>query len=63
VLSAVAAIIWWNFYFRLYPSAIRSPHVIEFLGHLLRHLKGMLLMIWDELSVRRAGVVGNFIHA
>jgi len=63
VLSAVAAITWWNFYFRLYPSAIRSPHVIDFLRHLLRHLTGKLLVVWDGLSAHRAGVVGDFIRA
>ena len=35
-LSAVAGITFWNFYFRLFAGAIRSPQVIEFLGHLLR---------------------------
>jgi transposase len=63
VLSAVAAITWWNFYFRLYPAAVRSPHVIDFLGHLLRHLRGKLLVVWDGLSAHRAGVVGDFIRA
>ncbi len=32
-------ITWWNFYFRLYRGAIRAPQVIDFLGHLLRHLR------------------------
>jgi transposase len=63
VLSAVAAITWWNFYLRLYPSAIRGAHVIDFLGHLLRHLKGRLLVVWDGLSAHRAGMVGDFIRA
>jgi transposase len=63
MLSAVAAITWWNFYFRLYPSAIRGSHVIDFLGHLLRHLTGKLLVVWDGLSAHRAGVVGDFICA
>jgi len=36
VLSATAGITWWNFYFRLYPTTIRAPQVVDFLGHLLR---------------------------
>ena len=39
VISAAAGITWWNFYFRLYPKTIRSAQVIDFLGHLLRHLR------------------------
>ena len=38
VLSAMAGVTWWNFYFRLFPGTIRSPQVIEFLAHLLRHI-------------------------
>ena len=42
MLSAMAGVTWWNFYFRLYPGSIRSPQVVEFLGHLRRHLPGEL---------------------
>ena len=54
VLSAVAGITWWNFYFRLYPGAIHATEVIDFLGHLLRHLPGKLLVVWDGLPQHRA---------
>jgi hypothetical protein len=30
MLSAIAGVTWWNFYFRLFPGAIRSPQIIEF---------------------------------
>jgi hypothetical protein len=43
MLSAMAGVTWWNFYFRLFPGAIRSPQIIEFLSHLLRHIPGKLL--------------------
>jgi transposase len=33
MLSAMAGVTWWNFYFRLFPGAIRSPQIIEFLSH------------------------------
>src|SRR5712692_2592187 len=26
-LSAMAGVTWWNFYFRLFPGTIRSPHL------------------------------------
>ena len=49
-LSAMAGVTWWNFYFRLFPGSIRSPQVVEFLSHLLRHIAGKLLVVWDGLS-------------
>ncbi len=48
-LSAMAGVRWWNFYFRLFPGTIRSPQVVEFLEHRLRHLPGKLLIVWDGL--------------
>ena len=35
MLSAMAGVTWWNFFFRLFPGAICSPQIIEFLSHLL----------------------------
>ena len=49
-LSAIAGVTWWNFYFRLFPGAIRSPQIIQFLAHLSRHIPGKLLIIWDGLK-------------
>jgi transposase len=63
VLSAAAGVTWWNFYFRLYATTIRGPQVIDFLGHLLRHLPGKLLVVWDRLSAHRSHAVGDFILA
>jgi transposase len=63
MLSATAGITWWNFYFRLYPTTIRAPQVVDFLGHLLRHLPGKLLVVWDGLPAHRARLVTEFIRA
>jgi transposase len=60
-LAAAAGITWWNFYFRLYPDAIRAPQVVDFLGHLLRCLPGKLLVVWDGLPAHRAALVRQFI--
>jgi hypothetical protein len=49
VLSAIAGITWWNFYFQLYQSTIRAPQVVDFLAHLLRHLPGRLSGIAPRL--------------
>ncbi len=63
LLSAMAGITWWNFYFRLYPGTIHATEVIDFLGHLLRHLPGKLLVVWDGLPQHRARLVTEFIRA
>ena len=63
VLSAAAGITWWNFYFRLYPDTIHATEVIDFLGHLLRHLPGKLLVVWDGLRQHRARLTKAFVAA
>jgi transposase len=60
-LSAMAGLTWRNFYFRLFPGTVRSPQVIEFLGHLLRHLPGELLVIWDGLRAHRSRPVREYV--
>ena len=62
MLSAIAGVTWWNFYFRLFPGAIRSPQVIEFLSHLLRHIPGKLLIVWDGLPGHRSRITWEFIR-
>lgn len=62
-LSALAGITWWTFYFRLFPGAIRAPQVLQFLEHLLRHLPGTLLVIWDGLPSHRSRAVRAFVTA
>jgi transposase len=37
--------------------------VLDFLGHLLRHVPGRLLIIWDRLPQHRARLVREFIAA
>lgn len=60
-LSAIAGVTWWSFYFRLYPGAIRSPQVVHFLTHLMRHVPGNLLIIWDGLAAHRSRTVKHFV--
>lgn len=62
-LSAIAGVTWWNFYFRLFPGAIRSPQVVIFLRHLLQHVKGNVLVIWDGLRQHRSRLVRDFVAA
>ena len=58
----MAGVTWWNFYFRLFRGSIRSPQVMEFLRHLLRHIPGKLLVIWDGLKCHRSRLIWDFIR-
>jgi transposase len=62
-LSVIAGITWWNFYFKLFPGAIKAPQIIEFLEHLMRHLRRPLLVIWDGLPGHRSTLVRDFVAA
>jgi transposase len=62
-LSLMAGITWWNFYFKLFPGAIKAPQIIEFLQHLMRHLRRPLLVIWDGLPGHRSAAVRDFVAA
>jgi transposase len=57
----VAGVTWWNFYFRLYPGSIRSPQVVQFLSHLMRHIPKDMLVIWDGLRFHRRRLVKDFV--
>ncbi len=61
VLSAIAGMTFWSFYFQLFPKSIRSPQVIELLGHLKRHLRRPLLVIWDRLSAHKSRMTPAWI--
>ena len=37
--------------------ALRGPDVVRFLQHLLRHIAGKLLVVWDGSPIHRAQVV------
>jgi len=63
VLSLMAGITWWNFYFQLFPGAIKAPQIITFLQHLMRHLRRPLLVIWDGLPGHRSAAVRDFVSA
>jgi hypothetical protein len=60
-LSVVAGITIWNFYFRFYPSAVKTQQVIDFLGHLQRQLKEKLLIIWDGAMIHRSRQMREYL--
>jgi transposase len=53
---------WWNFYFQIFDKSIGKQEVVEFLMHLLQHLSGPLLLIWDRLPAPRNPLVAEFVR-
>jgi hypothetical protein len=45
------------------PAPIRGPDVLRFLKHLLRHIPGKLLVIWDGAPIHCAQPVRDFLAA
>jgi transposase len=41
--------------------AFRTPDVVQFLRHLLRHLPGKVLVIWDGAPIHRARPIKEFL--
>jgi transposase len=62
-LSVIGGLTVWNFYFRFYPGAIKSPQVMEFLHHLQRQLPGKLLVIWDGAMIHRSRAVQDYLQS
>ena len=49
-------------YCRFHPNKnIRAPQVVQFLEHLLRHLRGHVVLLWDRSLTHRAKVVAQFL--
>lgn len=44
-------------------TAFDGPAIVEFLKHLLRHLPGKLLVVWDRLPAHRSRVIKDFLRA
>lgn len=60
-LSIIGGLALWRFYFQIHPGSIKSPQVILFLQHLLRHIPGKILVLWDGAPIHRSGLVQNFV--
>ena len=46
---------------RFVRKEVRTQHVIQFLRHLLRHIKGRVVVLWDGLAAHWAGLVRDFV--
>ncbi|MCJ7823460.1 MAG: transposase [Anaerolineales bacterium] len=52
---------------KLYPltqaETFRGPRIVRFLKHLLQHIPGKLLVVWDRLPAHRSQVIKEFLCA
>ena len=48
-------------YFQVYEEAFSSADVIRFLNHLLRHIPGRLLIVWDGAPIHRSKAIKQFL--
>jgi len=47
---------------RFHRGEVRTPQILVFLRHLLRHLRGKIVLIWDGLQAHRAKQVQEFVR-
>ena len=48
-------------YFQVHEKAITSQEVIRFLEHLLRHIEGKLLIVWEGAMIHRSKAILQFL--
>lgn len=61
-LSAISAITpQGKLYMQVQDTAFDGPTIVRFLRHLLRHIPGKLLLIWDGLPAHHGQVVKVFL--
>lgn len=48
-------------YVQFHPTNIRSPEVVAFLQHLLRHLRGPIVLLWDDSRPHKSHLVERFL--
>lgn len=61
-LSAISAITpAGQLYLRVQDRAINSDDVVVFLQHLLRHIEGKILVVWDGSPIHRAKKIHAFL--
>lgn len=61
VIGAVSAT--GNLLLHMHEQAVRGPDAVRFLQHLLTHLPGTLLVLWDGAPIHRARPVKEFLAA
>ncbi len=63
-LSVISAITpQGKLFTHIHESSIKGPAIVRFVRHLLRHVKGKLLLIWDGLPAHRSKDVKYLLSA
>ena len=63
-LSVISAITWTGkLFLHVRERALRGADVVRFLRHLLDHLPGKLLVLWDGAPIHRGQTVKDFLAA
>jgi transposase len=44
-------------YYGLYEKNIQQPEVVGFLGHLLKHLRGPVIVLWDNTTIHKGELI------
>lgn len=61
-LSAISAITpEGKLYLAVQEQPFKGPDVVQFLRHILRHLRGKLLLVWDGSPIHRGQVVKDYL--
>jgi len=42
-------------------GSIATPQVLVFLGHLLRHVRGRIILVWDNVKPHKSAAVRQFV--
>lgn len=48
-------------FLQLHPTSVRTPQVLAFLRALRRHLRGKVLLVWDNLGVHKSREVRAYL--
>lgn len=62
-ISGAVGMTFWNFYFQIFDKAVGKEETVVFLAHLVQHLAGPLLIVWDRLRGHRSRLVGAFLDS
>lgn len=61
-LSVIGALTWeGSLYLQAQPKALGSAGVIRFLRHLLQHIPGRILLLWDGARIHRSAEIREFL--
>lgn len=49
-------------YILVRPGSIATPQILVFLRHLLRHVRGRVILVWDNVNPHKAIAVKTFVR-